>query len=173
MARFVFSAFADEAGRSLDEQIRALKENGIDYIEPRNIEGKGIISMSDEEILEIKRKLDENGIKVNSLGSPIGKYKIEDDFEPHLKDTIRALEICNMLETKNMRMFSFFTTQDELSKYRDVVMRRLNVMANEAEKYGVDTDDVETYMMDDIDFDARELPFGAESCGCYINGQMV
>lgn len=39
-----------------------------------------------------------------------------------------------------------------------------------AKKYGVDVDDVETYMMDDIEFDARELPYGAESCGCYING---
>ena len=39
-----------------------------------------------------------------------------------------------------------------------------------AEKYGVDTDDVETYLMDDIDFDASQLAFGAEECGCYIDG---
>ena len=32
MAQFVFSAFADEAGASLDEQIKALVENGIHYI---------------------------------------------------------------------------------------------------------------------------------------------
>lgn len=31
-----------------------------------------------------------------------------------------------------------------------------------AKKHGVDVDDVETYMMDDIDFDARELPYCAE-----------
>lgn len=39
-----------------------------------------------------------------------------------------------------------------------------------AKKYSVDTDDVETYMMDNIEFDATELLFGAEDCGCYING---
>lgn len=39
-----------------------------------------------------------------------------------------------------------------------------------AEKYGVDTGDIETYMMDNIDFNPEELPFGAEDCGCYING---
>lgn len=39
-----------------------------------------------------------------------------------------------------------------------------------AQKYGVDIDDVETYMMDDIDFNPSELPYGAEECGCYING---
>lgn len=39
-----------------------------------------------------------------------------------------------------------------------------------AQKYGVDVDDVETYMMDDIEFNPEELPYGAEACGCYING---
>lgn len=39
-----------------------------------------------------------------------------------------------------------------------------------AEKYGVDSDDVETYMMDDFDFVGKDLEFGAEHCGCYING---
>jgi len=39
-----------------------------------------------------------------------------------------------------------------------------------AEKHNVDVDDVETYMMDGIHFNPKELPFGAESCGCYIDG---
>lgn len=39
-----------------------------------------------------------------------------------------------------------------------------------AQKYGVDVDDVETYMLDDIDFNPENLPYGAEECGCYING---
>lgn len=39
-----------------------------------------------------------------------------------------------------------------------------------AQKYGVDVGDVETYMMDDIDFNPENLPYGAEECGCYING---
>ena len=33
-----------------------------------------------EEKFSIKEKLDENGIKVWSIGSPIGKIKITDDF---------------------------------------------------------------------------------------------
>ena len=39
-----------------------------------------------------------------------------------------------------------------------------------AKKHGVSADEVETYMLDGIDFDSQELPFGAEECGCYING---
>ena len=59
MARFVLSAFADEAGSTLEEQITALKENGIDYIEPRNINKKGILTFSDSELSEIKKDYDE------------------------------------------------------------------------------------------------------------------
>lgn len=137
MAKFVLSAFADEAGSTLDEQIATLKCNGIDYIEPRNFDGKGVLALSDEELIIIKRKLDENGIKVNSLGSPIGKYPIDEDFAPRLKDFRRALHICELFETKLMRMFSFFVEQDKLSESRDEVMRRLSVMAKEAAEHGI------------------------------------
>lgn len=39
-----------------------------------------------------------------------------------------------------------------------------------AKKHSVDVDDVETYMMDGIVFDPNVLPWGAEDCGCYIDG---
>jgi len=41
-----------------------------------------------------------------------------------------------------------------------------------AKKYGVGSDEVKTYMMDGIDFNPKELPFGAEACGCYKNGEL-
>ena len=37
-------------------------------------------------------------------------------------------------------------------------------------KYNVYPGNIKTYMMDGIDFDPKKLSFGAESCGCYING---
>ena len=137
MAKFVLSAFADEAGDSLAEQIAALKDNEIDYIEPRNIDKRGILTYSEEELTEIKKTLDENDIKVNSLGSPIGKYNIEDDFEPHLELTKKAIRACELLGTENMRMFSFFTSQDNLVKNRSEVIRRLKIMCAEAKAHGI------------------------------------
>ena len=65
MAKFVLSAFADEAGTLLSEQIEALKRNGIDHIEPRNINGKPILKLTNEELEEVKAELDKNGIKVS------------------------------------------------------------------------------------------------------------
>ena len=137
MAKFILSAFADEAGTTLDEQIAALKRNDIGYIEPRNINGKPILTLTDEELAHVKGELDKNGIKVNSLGSPIGKYPINEPFEKHLVDFHRALEVCKALGTDKMRMFSFFTKQDELGKYRDEVLARLNEMCRIAKEHDI------------------------------------
>ena len=137
MAKYVLSAFADEAGSSLDEQIAALKRNEIGYIEPRNINGKPILTLTDEELKEIKKKLDENGIKVNSLGSPIGKYPITEPFDKHLVDFHRAIEVCKILGTDKMRMFSFFVKQTELAIYRDEVLKRLQAMTKIAKENGI------------------------------------
>ena len=137
MAKFALSAFADEAGVSLEEQINALRDNGIDYIEPRNINGKGILTIDENELRQIKNTLDENGIKVNSIGSPIGKYPIDEPLENHLVDFEKALRACEILETKNIRMFSFFVEQADLEKKRDEVIRRLKLLCELAKSRGI------------------------------------
>lgn len=137
MAEFILSAFADEAGSSLADQIAALKRNEISYIEPRNINGKPILTLTDDELKEVKSELDKNGIRVNSLGSPIGKYPINEDFEIHLKDFMRALEVCKLLGTDKMRMFSFFVEQSELAHSRNEVIRRLTIMTEIAKEHGI------------------------------------
>ncbi len=137
MANFILSAFADESGKSLTEQITALTENGISYIEPRFIDGKGVLDLSDEELDELAKKLADAGIKVDSLGSPIGKYGITDDFEQHITQFKRALYVCKTLGAKRMRMFSFYVKQDELELHRAEVIRRLKIMVEMAKAEGI------------------------------------
>lgn len=137
MARFAFSAFADEAGDSLAEQISAMKENGIKYFEPRNIDGRNIIKLGEEKLKEVRAALDDNGIKVGSLGSPIGKYSIYKDFETHLVDFKNALEACKILGCNKMRIFSFFVEKEDFAAKRDEIISRLKTMVEMAKEYGV------------------------------------
>lgn len=136
MAQFLISAFADEAASDLSGQIAALKRNGIRCIEPRNI-GGGILKKSEEQLEEIAAQLKENGITVPSLGSPIGKYPIDDDFEVHLAEFRHALRACQILGAKNMRIFSFFVPQERLEECREEVFRRMKVLLELAEEAGV------------------------------------
>ncbi len=136
MAQFLISAFADEVSPDLEKQIDALNRNGIAYLEPRNIAG-GILKRTEEELYAIRARLDEAGIGLSSLGSPIGKYKITEDFEPHLQEFRKAIKACKILGTHRMRIFSFFVDTPDLAKYRDEVHRRMAIMLDEAEKEGI------------------------------------
>lgn len=137
MAEFYFSAFADEAADSLDEQIEALKEANIRFIEPRSIDKKGILDLSEAELIAAREKLDAAGIRTGSLGSPIGKYGIHEDFETYKETFERALTACRILGTDKMRMFSFFVEREELSKVRPEVLRRLTYLTRRAAEVGV------------------------------------
>ena len=136
MAKFVISAFADEASDLLDLQIKALKRNNLNRIEPRSMSGN-MIKKSDEELKEIADKLSENGILLSSLGSPIGKYDITADFAPHLEEFYRAISACKILGCKNMRIFSFFVPENELDAYRDEVFKRMEKFISIAKSEGI------------------------------------
>lgn len=125
MAEIKLCAFADEAGDSIQEQIAALKENGIGLLEIRAIDNKNVTKFTNAEIKEYKKQLDDEGIKVWSIGSPIGKVKIEDDFNIDLDLCKRTVEIAQMFDAKTIRMFSFYGTEGK-EEYRDLVMERLN-----------------------------------------------
>src|SRR3954449_12405565 len=67
------SAFADEIGPDLDEQIRVCKQNAVTHFELRGVYGKNVMDFGPELRAEIKTKLHANGMAVISIGSPIGK----------------------------------------------------------------------------------------------------
>lgn len=127
MAEFILSAFADEGGKTIDEQIKALKDNNLTHIEPRGINGVNFSDFTEEQTKELKKKLDDNGIGVSALGSPFGKIEITDDFEPHFEKFKRNVELACILGTENIRMFSFFMPDnaEDYAPYRDEVMARL------------------------------------------------
>jgi len=138
MAKFILSAFADEIDASLTKQIEELKKYDIYYIEMRGVNGKNITKHTVEEMKEVKKQLDDNGFKVSAVGSPIGKIKITDPFEPHLDLFKHTLELAKILDTKYIRMFSFFMPKDEdPEKYADEVIERWHKFIEAAKGYGV------------------------------------
>lgn len=135
MAKFVLSAFADEYSPEIDKQIEGLKANGIGMLEIRGVDGTNIADISEEKAREVKAKFDANGIKVSCIGSPIGKIKISDPFEPHLEKLRHVIKLAKIFGTKKIRMFSFYPDNNEqkMSDIRDEVMKRLSAMLEIAE----------------------------------------
>lgn len=132
-------AFADEASPHIDEQITALKRNGLNGLEIRNVDGVNVSDITTEKAKEVKRKLQENGLITWSVGSPIGKIDIEkDDWGTHIDKLKHTLEIASILESKNIRMFSFYIPEGkEAELYKSEVIDRLGQMCEIAKKYNV------------------------------------
>ncbi|ADQ05575.1 Xylose isomerase domain-containing protein TIM barrel [Caldicellulosiruptor owensensis OL] len=134
MYKFIFSAFGDEIASSLDEQIEVLKKHGIEYLEFRSANGKNIADYTEDEAKEVLRKLKDSGIKVSAIGSPIGKVDVNCDFEKYLELFRHIVELAHVLETKYIRIFSFYVPEGEEEKYTDVVVERLSKFTEIAKK---------------------------------------
>ncbi len=134
---FILTGFSDEISSDTTAQFEGLNKLGISYFEPRNIDGKNIIKLTDEEVASLKDKMKKYGISVSSIGSPIGKIKITDDFDAHFEEFKRTVEIAKMLQTKYIRMFSFFVDEAEADARADEVVEKLTKMVKYAEKEDV------------------------------------
>jgi predicted dehydrogenase/sugar phosphate isomerase/epimerase len=135
MARFIYSAFADEAGTQLETQIAALQRNGITQIELRGVDGKNISEFTVAEAEGLKEKLTQAGVGVSAIGSWYGKIGVEDDFAPHFAAFQQTVEVARVLGTDKIRTFSFYTQ----SFVRDEAecIRRVKEMADYAAARGV------------------------------------
>lgn len=138
MGRFILSAFADEYSPDLDTQLSMLREHGIPFLEPRGVNGKNIAELDKNEVAGLSKKLRDAGIGVSSIGSPLGKISLDDDFAAHLEKCARVFETACTLGTKNVRMFSFYPHKDRsIHDDRAEVLDKLGQMLEIADSFGV------------------------------------
>lgn len=138
MAYSKISGFSDEMGTDIVSQFKTLNELGIGYFEPRFIESKNISELDDNEVVMLKEKMDKYGIKASSIGSPIGKIKLTDDFENHFKLFERVVKTAKMLDTKYIRIFSFYHDGGQwTAEERTQVLNQLKRMIDYAKEQGV------------------------------------
>ncbi len=119
-------AFADEASKEVDGQIAAMLRNGLNGLEIRGVDSVNVSKITVEKAKEVRQKLDDNGLITWSIGSPIGKIQITDDFNAHLEVYRHVLEVADILGAKNIRLFSFFMPKNEdPTPYRQQVLDQL------------------------------------------------
>lgn len=133
-------AFADEASPIIDNQIVAMKRNGLQGLEIRGVDGQSIAVITLDKAREVRAKMDAAGLQVWTVGSPIGKVRIdEDNLEQELDRLRHAIEVAKILGAENIRLFSFFIPKGEdPCQYKDEVLRRMKAFADVAEGSGID-----------------------------------
>ncbi len=136
MEQIILSGFSDEIAPEFDKQLETIKEFGISHIELRAADGINVSDLTEEKVKEVKAKLAAAGIGVSSIGSPIGKIGIAEEFAPHLDKLKRTLEIQKELDAPYVRMFSFYLPKDrDPGEFREEVLDRMGKMVEEAEKW--------------------------------------
>ena len=119
------SAFADEISADLNEQITTCKENGITHFELRGVNNKNVMDFDPALCAEIRGKLSDNGMGVISIGSPIGKVKITDAWQPHFDKFKHAVELAEYFKAPFIRVFSYYPPAGgNILQHRNEVIKR-------------------------------------------------
>src|SRR5260221_6764896 len=97
------SAFDEEISPNLEEQLSVCKEAGVTHFELRGVNKINVLDFDRSLRNDIKRQLDDNDLGVVSIGSPIGKVKITDPWEPHFERFKVAVDAAAFFESPFIR----------------------------------------------------------------------
>ncbi|GMA65117.1 sugar phosphate isomerase/epimerase [Alicyclobacillus fastidiosus] len=132
------TAFADEISSDLTEQLDVLESTGIQHLEFRGVWNKNVLDLTDIELEKVRETIRAREFQVSAIGSPIGKILITDDFETHLTKFEHAIRVASHLDTKYIRIFSFFIPKGQKAEeYRNEVMNRLQELTHRASLSGI------------------------------------
>src|SRR5690606_9773107 len=96
-----------------------------------------VLDLSPARHKEFRAMLRDAGFGLSALGSPIGKIRIDEPFEPHLERHAKALELAAFYECPRIRVFSFYMPPgDDPAKHRSAVMDRMAELAKRAADQG-------------------------------------
>jgi sugar phosphate isomerase/epimerase len=151
----IISGFADEGpvDKRAEAQLTMLAALGMGYYSVRFVDvGNGVknaMLLNKAEVKRLRALHGEFGVRVSSLGSPIGKVKLLDiedgssnayvPFARYLKNDVRrAVDLAGALETKLIRGFSFYHPRgEEPKKYLEQAAEQLFAICEECKRGGV------------------------------------
>lgn len=104
---FPVSAFGDEAGPSVDEQVEALVKTQIGGLDVRSVNGVNVLDLSESALEAVRTKCDSRGRRVQAVGSPVNKVPLGGDTHAaEVKKLRTAVEAATRLQTSRIRIFT-------------------------------------------------------------------
>ncbi len=124
------SAFADEIGDDPHLQIKTLQAVNVRYVELRGAWGVNVLKLSSPQVAELKRLFTDSGIAVSCIASPIGKVRLDEDWDSHFDNFKHAVDLAETFGSGYVRIFSFYAPQGgRIEDHLDEVVRRLRQQA--------------------------------------------
>lgn len=132
------SGFGDEVDPDPAVQAAVLLALGASHIEVRSAWGVNVSELTPDQVRTLKGTLDEKGLKVSAVASPIGKVDISLPVEHEVERLRRIISVAKELDTRYIRIFSFYRAETQTpGDIRSDVMVRMAALAAEAARAGV------------------------------------
>ncbi len=146
----IISAFADEIDDDPKVQMDTMEKVNVKHIELRGAWGVNVMKFTADHRKDLCKMFGDRGFGIACIGSPIGKVKIDDDYDKHFDDFKHSVDLAEEFESRYVRIFSYYPPEgDDIGNHRDEVIRRLRqkaqyvadrnvtlVLENEADIYG-------------------------------------
>jgi sugar phosphate isomerase/epimerase len=130
---WTLSGFSDEISPDFTEQCEVASGLGLRYLEVRSAWQTNILDLDASQLDTLNTTMATYGLKASSIGSPIGKISIDDEFAPHLERMRHAIEVAHILGAPYIRIFSFFIPAGtDPDSRRDEVLTRMGALADAA-----------------------------------------
>ena len=147
------AAITDEFSFDLDTALDAMAQVGMTGAELRLIGDRNIIDFSDEEIARVRERVEQHGMKVVSIASPVLKYVLPEapPIDPRFQQDVfgaaytiadhsrlskRAFEIAEKTGAKIVRVFSYWRTTAPEQCF-DRIVAALRELADQAADRGL------------------------------------
>jgi sugar phosphate isomerase/epimerase len=137
-AAWSLSGFGDEVDPDPAIQAAVLLALGASHIEVRSAWGTNVSELETADVERLKAILDDKGLKVSAVASPIGKVDVSLPVEHELGRLRQIISVAKALDTKYVRIFSFYRAEDQSQEdIREAVIERMRALADEAEANGI------------------------------------
>lgn len=135
---FVRAAFTDEYAADFSRQLEAAKKFSLQCIELRGADGVNVSAMSTSQVKDYSTRLRDAGVGVSAIGSPLGKIPLDGDLKGHMETAKKIFEFAGILDTKYIRIFSFYgTASAPIHSCKNQVVELLGRMLDLADSFGL------------------------------------
>ncbi|HEX6487382.1 MAG TPA: sugar phosphate isomerase/epimerase family protein [Candidatus Dormibacteraeota bacterium] len=131
------SAFGDEVELEIEEQLEALAELGIRHLELRSAGGEPVDLLDADQLARCRTALANTGFDVSAIASPVGKSTLDAPREESAEQLRRCFHAAAALDSKLVRIFSFYVEAGELDAVRGEVHERVGDLAHLAADAGL------------------------------------
>lgn len=142
----------DEVSPKLDEALDWIRARGFKHVELRVVDGANIMNAGDEQLDGIRQRVEEAGLFISAVASPVFKCPLDPDrpvqtgdtfgqsaadtVESHFRLLDRAFGIAERLGASRIRIFSFWR-EAEPQAHEDEIVKHLARAAAAAERKGM------------------------------------